>query len=156
MGSIMISTGQDVLKRYFSGAVPAVKSGSRESYKVPIACAIVRDLPPRDEDFEYFLEMGRGYIDPIFEQTDLGLPKDGYMYMVFPERWMSCQEQRYLIVALCAHPQAQEIKGLYIITSSPILIGEMYGENVILDFPDKKKHVQAFESFEPAVDKVWG
>jgi hypothetical protein len=148
----MISTGQDVLKKYFGGDIPGVRY-KEDEYRVPLACAIVRDLPPRDEEFEYFLEMGRGYIDRIFEQTDLGLPKDGYMHMVFPERWMSCVEQRFIIVALNKHPQAKLVKGVYIMTSSPILIGEMYGAVRMLDFPGKKKHVDAFSEYKPAVEK---
>jgi hypothetical protein len=137
--AITVTRGDKVFDLYF-------KDISREDMvnkfrSVPFACAVIKNLPPRDEQFEYIRDMGLGNIAAVFEAKKISVGKNGDIHFVFPERWMSVQEQQAFADRICQHPQVKkgEVKGIFIITSSPLIIGNMHREQVrVLEFPDKQ------------------
>lgn len=151
-----VEAGNEFLSKYFSGEKPGVNISKKDGeYLVPLVGAAVRDAAPRDTEFEWLLDIGRSNIDRIFEGKDLIMhEQDRLLHFVFPERWMSCVEQRYFVVAMCRHPQAREIKGVYIVTSSPIIIGEIYGPLLVVTSPERKNHARELQG-KPAVKDCW-
>jgi hypothetical protein len=63
-----------------------VNKAKRENFPFPVRVAVVKNLPPRDEFFQYALDVGRGTIERLFKGNAL---EDDSPVFVFPERWMS-------------------------------------------------------------------
>ena len=108
-------------------------AGKSYPFKVRVGC--VKRRPPRHEFFEYFREMGMGDIDKVFKKESFEGKKT--LTFIFPERWMGVVEQQAFTAALEAHPEAKTLEQVDILTSSPLLIGSFYSEQVrILTWAD--------------------
>lgn len=77
-------------------------------------------MPPRDDFFEYILDMGRTNIDCVMKAEKI----DPNPFFCLPERWLSVQEGRYFMAALNQNPNRNKLGVVRILTQSPILIGE--------------------------------
>jgi hypothetical protein len=131
----------DRINKYFPGVTkekmtPHDYMISKGQVPVPMACAVIKALPPRDEEFEFYLDLGMSNIEKIFSKSPLELRLSKELTFMFPERWMSVHEQRMFPTRIREHPQAKEIEAVWIITSSPIIIGECWCVTII-EFPDK-------------------
>jgi hypothetical protein len=116
-----------------------VNKAKRENFPFPVRVAVVKNLPPRDELFQYALDVGRGTIERLFKGNAL---EDDSPVFVFPERWMSVQEQYAFMQKMVEHPDAGTIKHVMIITSSPLIITYFFKEQVrVVTFPDKRLYV---------------
>ncbi len=108
-------------------------SGKLYPFKVRVGC--VKRRPPRHEFFEYLIDMGMPDIDKVFKNESFEGKKD--LTFIFPERWMGVAEQQAFTAALAAHPEAETLRQVDIITSSPLLIGSFYAEQIrILSWED--------------------
>lgn len=107
--------------------------GTLYPFKVRVGCAKRR--PPRHEFFEYLIDMGMPDIDKVFKNESFEGKKS--LTFIFPERWMGVAEQQAFMAALSAHPEAETLEQVDIITSSPLLIGNFYKEQIrILTWDD--------------------
>jgi hypothetical protein len=114
-------------------------AAKRENFPFPVRVAVVKNLPPRDELFQFALDVGREVIERIFAGKAL---KDDCPVFVFPERWMSVQEQHAFMQKIVELPDAGRLKGVMMITSSPLIITNFFKEQVrVVTFPDKKLYV---------------
>lgn len=108
-------------------------AGKLYPFKVRVGC--VKRRPPRHEFFEYIREMGMPDIDKVFKNESFGGKKT--LTFIFPERWMGVAEQQAFTAVLEAHPEAKTLEQVDIITSSPLLIGSFYAEQIrILTWDD--------------------
>jgi len=111
-------------------------TGKLYPFFVRVGC--VKMAAPRHERFEYVLNIGVPDIDKVFSGNPF---RKHDLTFVFPERFMSVHEQRGLMHTLTKHPNVKSIKTVDILTSSPILIGEFYKEQIrILTWADDQKH----------------
>jgi len=118
------------LKKYFDFEA---KECNYLNFKIKVA--LIKNLPPRDEEFDIIRDMGFPYIEKVFKKEPLGTDVPLF---VFPERWMSIQEQYYFISYLNLNPDVEKFKEVLLICSSPIIIGNFKREQIrIITFPDK-------------------
>jgi hypothetical protein len=111
------------------------KAGKIFSFKV--RCGVVKRRPPRHEFFEPILNMGKVSIDPIMNHQPFTKEGPLDLTFVFPERWMGIKEQQDFMYALALHPDIERIKSVDIITSSPLIVGNFFKEQVrILTWAD--------------------
>ncbi len=96
-------------------------------FRVRVGC--VKAAPPRHERFEFIREMGAGKIDAVFDGSPLGSDD---LTFVFPERHMSVHEQQAFMSKLTKHPDADKIRTVDMITSSPLLIGNFVREQILI------------------------
>lgn len=109
------------------------RAGKLYPFKVRVGC--VKRRPPRHEFFEYIREMGMPDIDRAFKNESFGGKKD--LTFIFPERWMGVAEQQAFTAVLAAHPEAKTLEQVDIITSSPLIIGAFFSEQIrILTWED--------------------
>lgn len=105
-------------------------------FSVRVGC--VKMASPRDERFDIIRELGANLIDAIFNNTPL---PSGKLSFVFPERHMSVHEQQGFMRALSSHSSAKDITQVDIITSSPLMVGDFYKEQIrILTWNDDEKY----------------
>ncbi len=110
-------------------------------FKVRVGVSKYR--PPRHEHYEFIRDMGIGHIDAILNGKPLS--NHGVLTFVFPERWMSAQEQQVFMHELSCHPEVDKITQVDIITISPLIIGEFRREMIrILEWPDDDKNYHPF------------
>jgi len=95
-------------------------------------------VTPRRKSFTYWMEMGRGLIEPIIFHRPLPMAGDGLaLTFVFPERWMSVHEQHLFISRLEQHPEAGRIKQVDILTQNVLIVGCLpAGALRVFSFPD--------------------
>jgi len=94
-------------------------------------------IPPRDTRYEFDRDWGMGQIDAVMEHLPIKLDHSvsggGQQIMfVFPERWMSTQEEYMFVPMLKSHPQIVEAKLtiIDIVTKSPLIIGNFLKDDV--------------------------
>jgi hypothetical protein len=83
-------------------------------------------MTPRHSIFEYFLDMGRGLIEPILKHEALaahGVREGADLLFVLPERWMSVHEQHLFLWRLKSHPDVRLIRRVDIITQEALIVG---------------------------------
>lgn len=104
------------------------KAGRLYPFKVRVGC--VQRRPPRHEFFECILDMGRLDV----EKTLTGKSFEGKdeLTLIFPERWLGVAEQQAFMRKLKEHPEANLLKRVDIITSSPMIIGNFYKEQILI------------------------
>ena len=106
-------------------------------------CACVRDIPPRDEMWEYEREIGMAFLDDIFNLKKHNRLEAGItLLFMFPERWLSIREQQCFVHALGEYQKKFKIrfKMVQIVTSSPLIVGDFHREQVrIVRYDDSKK-----------------
>jgi hypothetical protein len=111
----------------------------KELYKFKARVGVVKMRAPRHEFFEFIRDMGQPDIDKVFTGKSFGGKK--VLTFVFPERWMGVHEQRSFTSALEKHPEVDSITQVDIITSSPMIVGSFYAEQIlILTWADDEKH----------------
>lgn len=102
-------------------------------------------MPPRDDFFQWILDMGRDNVDRVMNAQGI----DENPFFCLPERWLSVQECRYFMAALNQNPNRRKLGIVRMMTQSPILIGE-FPRNCIrivrLD-NDEKHHTPYLRTF---------
>ena len=85
---------------------------------------LVSQLPPRDEQFLFHLEMGRSHIQAVLEHRKLG---SNNLFFCFPERWMCAKEEMMFIPLLEKHPEIlkSQLTIVSMITKSPLIAGNL-------------------------------
>ena len=94
-------------------------------------------IPPRDSRFDYDRDFGLGQIEAVLnkEPLNMGVVTKGggqQIMFVFPERWLSTQEEQIFPVALSENPQIKKAKMTIIdlVTKSPLIIGNFIKEDI--------------------------
>lgn len=95
-------------------------------------------IPPRDPRFEFELEFGMQHIEAVLEHrpfnvgttTDCG--RGQHILFVFPERWMTTQEEYVFVPMLQAHPQIVEkqMTVVDLVTKSALIIGSFIRDDI--------------------------
>jgi len=115
------------------------KDQSSFSHKLTYRVGCVKMRAPRDPMWEYMIEIGRGFINDIFDSKKI--PGSGDIAFVFPERYLSVHEQQRFVTALEDLPGSESITCVDIITSSPLLISSFHSEQIrILTWDDDDKY----------------
>jgi len=109
----------------------------------------VSQIPPRDDQFEHQLDMGRLLIPNILEHKRF--TNNGSLFFCFPERWMSQKEQYHFIELLVHHPSIvkAEMTVVDMFTMSPVILTHL--ENDDLRQVTPKKHV---DGLSPATNRA--
>lgn len=103
--------------------------------------SVIKYRPPRHEYFEYLLETGRSNIDRVFSKKSF---RENDLFFVFPERFMSVQENCLFMSSICEHPDAIEkkINTVLVVTSNPQIITDFMSEQImIIEFEDDNKNL---------------
>jgi len=93
-------------------------------------------VTPRHSMFDYFLEMGSGFIPKILKHESLGLDKGASLLFVLPERWMSVHEQQAFLYSLEKHPEACDISAVDIVTQGALIVGGVKGSLTLFQIAD--------------------
>jgi predicted ATPase len=138
-----VSTGNDIFEEYL-GAISETDQHTGDIYPFGVRVGVIKMAAPRHERFEFIREMGLGDIDRVFNKRSFN--KD-VLTFVFPERHMSVHEQQAFMARLEEHPDANKIKRVDILTSSPLLISSFHAEMLrIVTHPDDEIHDGSFNS----------
>lgn len=89
-------------------------------------------VTPRHSLFRHFLDMGSGLIPKILRHEPLGLAEGASLLFVLPERWMSVHEQQMFIHRLTAHPEANKLSIVDIVTQEALIVSGLTKESVAL------------------------
>ncbi len=96
-------------------------------------------IPPRDERFEFERDFGMPLIPAVLEHRPLrfGLKVDGggqHLTFVFPERWLTTQEEYSFVSRLTEHPEvkAAKLTVVDLVTKSPLLIGSFIRDDILI------------------------
>jgi len=128
----MISCAHDLIEEMLGDIQP----DDRQPIFYRVAC--VKMAAPRHDRFEFYVGMGSAHIDRIFTGETFG---SDVLSFIFPERFMSVHEQQAMISTLQKHPDAKKLERVDIVTSSPLIIGNFYRENIrICEWDDDEKH----------------
>src|SRR3989344_5595360 len=122
-----IQTAEDWMEQFFGGAAGNIE---KRGYRLRVAVAGPR-VTPRDNAFELLRELGSNYLEPILHQKPIGEP---YVTLVYPERWLSVHEQRYLVTALDNHPEVKSgtVTAVDILTQNPLIVGSCWKEELVI------------------------
>jgi len=134
----------------FDGYFPEERTERQKSRYSNIQFRVcVSQIPPRDDQFEHQLDMGRLLIPTILEHKKF--TNNGSLFFCFPERWMSQKEQYHFIELLVHHPSVAkaEMTVVDMFTISPVILTHL--ENDDLRLITLKKHV---DGLSPAIDKA--
>jgi len=91
---------------------------------------ISRNIPPRDERFDYICDVGGAIISDIFGKQEQSL--EGSLLFVFPERHMSVHEQRSFMCQIEDHKNRKNLKEVCLITSSALIISAFVKECITI------------------------
>jgi len=122
-----IQTDEAWMEQFFGEAVGNIEE---RGYRLRVAVAGPR-VTPRDNAFEWLRELGLNYLEPILHQKPIGQP---YLTLVYPERWLSVHEQRYLVSALDNHPEVKSgtLTAVDILTQNPLVVGSCRKEEIVI------------------------
>jgi hypothetical protein len=130
-------SGTDVFDSMLGSIDYSDDSKAGKVFPFKVRCGVVKRRPPRHEFFEFILNMGKVNIDPIMNHQPFTKKGPLDLTFVFPERWMGIKEQQDFMYALALHPDIERIKSVDIITSSPLIVGNFFKEQVrILTWAD--------------------
>ena len=93
-------------------------------------------IPPRDERFEFINEMGRAHLDAVLNNQLLKISKTNNggqrIFFVFPERYLTTQEEHVFCDCLARHDQilAAKLTIIDLVTKSPLIIGNFLSDDV--------------------------
>lgn len=122
----------------FNSWLGDIDTNDHKQFPFAVRVGCVKMASPRDERFDIIRELGASLIDTIFNNKPL---PSGKLSFVFPERHMSVHEQQNFMRALSSHSSAKDITQVDIITSSPLMIGDFYKEQIrILTWDDDEKY----------------
>lgn len=103
-------------------------------YPFFIRVGLIQRRPPRHEYFEYIRDLGMVDIEKVMEKKRLNRRN---LTFVFPERWLGVAEQQAFTHSIATHPNAETIKQVDILTSSPLIIGGFLREHIrIITWPE--------------------
>ena len=109
-------------------------------YPFKVRCGVIKRRPPRHEFFELIIDMGRGDITRVLENKKFRGKGIVDLAFIFPERWMNVVEQQQFMRLLLRHQDVARIRCVDLLTSSPILTGEFFREQIrIVTWSDDKK-----------------
>lgn len=103
----------------------------------------VSQIPPRDSQFDFQLEMGRDLIEKVLHHTTF--TNNGNLFFCFPERWLSQKEQHYFVQLLTKHPSIvkADMTQIDMITMSPLIVSNLYNDDCRC--LTLKKHVEGLD-----------
>lgn len=94
-------------------------------------------IPPRDQRYEYERDFGMPKLEPILEHRPFKLDtivKGGgqQLLLIFPERWLTTQEEYMLVPQIKSHPQVKDAKLTIvdIVTKSPLIVGNFLKDDI--------------------------
>jgi hypothetical protein len=93
-------------------------------------------IPPRDSRFDFERDFGMTKIDDVLNKKPLKLDttvkSGGHVLFVFPERWLSTQEEYTFTPDLKENPTIKNSKMtiIDIVTKSPLILGSFIKEDV--------------------------
>jgi hypothetical protein len=95
-------------------------------------------IPPRDDRFQFERDFGMGQIQAALNKEPLNMGrvtktgKGQQIMFVFPERWLSTQEEQLFIPALYENKQIKDagLTIIDIVTKSPLIIGNFIKEDI--------------------------
>lgn len=131
------TAGTDIFEEMLGDINYPADSKAGKTFPFKMRCGVIKRRPPRHEFFEFILNMGKVNIDPIMNHQSF--TEDGPLNLtfVFPERWMGVKEQQDFMYAMALHPDVERIKSVDVITSSPLIVGNFFKEQVrILTWAD--------------------
>jgi len=114
--------GKDLLGDLFNQHGPPTEA-ELLVYPFPVKVAVVVKRPPRHKYFEWFRDIGRVNVERLFNNEPLKVG-DGLLTFVFPERWMSVEEQTMFMLKVLENPNKEAIKELNLVTSSPMILSD--------------------------------
>lgn len=100
-------------------------AGKLYPFFVRVGC--VKRRPPRHPFFECILHLGQMDLEAVIDGTPI---ESEVLAFIFPERWMNVQEQMFFMKLLVEHPDSKSIKQVDIITSSPLIIGHFFPDQL--------------------------
>lgn len=134
-----INTMKEMMKTLFPHITNEQKENAKQCYpNFKVFCSVVKARSPRHPYFEYIINIGMGDIDRVFSGETFN---DNILIFIFPERHMSVHEQYAFMKKLKEHPDAlaNKIETILILTSSPLIVGNFYKEQVaILTWDDDR------------------
>lgn len=134
-----IMSGEQIFEEMLGDIDYEKDSPAGKLYKFKARVGVVKMRAPRHSYFDYIRDMGQPDVDKVFTGESFGGKK--VLTFVFPERWMGVHEQRSFTSALEKHPEADSITQVDIITSSPMIVGSFYQQQIlILTWNDDEKH----------------
>jgi len=134
-----VTSGESIFEEMLGDINYPKDSSPGKLYKFKCRVGCVKRRPPRHKYFDYIREMGCGDIDRVFNGESFNGKK--HLTFVFPERWMGVAEQQAFTAVLNKHPEVDSLEQVDIITSSPMLIGSFYAEQIrILTWLDDKNY----------------
>lgn len=95
-------------------------------------------IPPRDERFEFIKEFGASQIDAVLNNQPIKMGKvtssgEGqHILFVFPERYLTTQEESVFVDCLARHDQimAAKLTIIDVVTKSPLIVGNFLADDV--------------------------
>lgn len=107
-------------------------------------CLVAKDISPRHPNYEFELNMGVGFIEPILHAAPF--PIHTHYYFAFPERWMTPWEQQRFMHCIYEHPNAAAFQRVDVLTASPLIVGGFTASQVrVLQNPDlRQKQIDAW------------
>lgn len=139
MNSTKISTGNPL-----DGYFPKEPTESQRKRFANIWFRVcVSQIPPRDSQFDFQLDMGRNLIEKVLHHT--AFANNGTLFFCFPERWLSQKEQYYFVPLLTKHPSIvkADMTQIDMITMSPLIVTNLWNEDCRC--LTLKKHVEGLD-----------
>ncbi len=99
-------------------------------------------IPPRHERFDYERDMGMPDIEAVMEHLPLsmgGTKENPQTMFVFPERWLTTQEEQQFVPMLKSHPQIRDAKlaTIDMVTKSALIVGSLMNQDLrVVSMPD--------------------
>lgn len=118
-------------------------------------------IPPRDSRFDYEREMGSQLVESVLEHRSLNVKKtkagDGQrLLFVFPERYMTTQEEYYFIPMLRKHPDVVDMKLniIDVVTKSALIIGNFIKDDIRIVKPEGAELMGISQATSDAMKKA--
>lgn len=112
----------EMLEEMFSAVEYEMDDLAKTWYPFRVRVLVMKSRPPRHPFFDNFRDLGAGLLDPILEGEPL---RTDHLVLVFPERHLSIHEIAALMFKIVHHPEADNFKGVDIITSSALLLTDI-------------------------------
>lgn len=117
------------LQGFFDDMLDSINDNSKmhTPYKFRVGC--IKMAAPRDPRYAMLLDVGLVNIEAIFDNKPL---VNSNLCFVFPERFLSIHEQQSFFCKLEKHPDFDKIESIDMITSSPLIIGGVRRDNILI------------------------
>lgn len=97
-------------------------------------CGRVDSPGPRDERWEYILDLGMPLLEKVLRFEPIGA---GPHFFIFPDRWLVPGEAVEFASALRKNPDAAKFGRVYIVTHQPYLVGDCLKEQCRIVYKDR-------------------